>query len=621
MELVLNQLDPGSCCFTYHSGSVAEGFKMSASDIDFMTVYTENLIVNNTAEIPELSCVKVIESVMTMETQYTKPGYVRLILETDKYMPSESMSILGHNYDGKLYLSSALYRKHMMSLSGQNVEAHGPAVLLAKGIQEYDYTNCLSCTSQPTAVQNWETRCNKYNWPDIVVLKKCISLGCQLAPVGSKESIHGHLEWRISFVSMEKIILQSLSHSQFMCYGLLKLYLKEVLGSFEEINDLVSSYFMKPVLLWEIQKNREHNVGADSLLQLFWNCLQRLNTYVKEENCPSFFIPENNMFENRIYGQSKCKLQNILKLLFNEKYYGLFKCQSIDLPHMIFQVLINEKKSVAVSVNEGIYVTNEDIEKHTWLEIHEYFHAFQCSLGYITELDTLLQTLELMLTKGSLTDLEKRALHTWINSVIIRISTHNFKDIIAPNVSPDIELEKYKSCCNILRTHDEKGSVAPLYLATLMYITGRYLSCLDVIMECFTERKGRFTDVMHVSVSLQLTELRLELELSFFIREIGIERTFLQIHQIVYASMLSVLCHYHLGDDEGTEIEFQRLRAQTATFGEISWQVLGICAEIIGKYDEAYKSYVQAYMSPRNSLNDNAPLLRVLCLIYQFLRK
>jgi hypothetical protein len=206
MELVLNQLDPGSCCFTYHSGSVAEGFKMSASDIDFMTVYTENLIVNNTAEIPELSCVKVIESVMTMETQYTKPGYVRLILETDKYMPSESMSILGHNYDGKLYLSSALYRKHMMSLSGQNVEAHGPAVLLAKGIQEYDYTNCLSCTSQPTAVQNWETRCNKYNWPDIVVLKKCISLGCQLAPVGSKESIHGHLEWRISFVSMEKII-------------------------------------------------------------------------------------------------------------------------------------------------------------------------------------------------------------------------------------------------------------------------------------------------------------------------------------------------------------------------------------------------------------------------------
>jgi hypothetical protein len=88
---------------------------------------------------------------------------------------------------------------------------------------------------------------------------------------------------------MEKTILQSLSHSQFMCYGLLKVYRKEVLWSFEEINDLVSSYFMKTVLLWEIQTNREHNIGADSLLQVFRNCLQRLYRCVEEANCPSFF--------------------------------------------------------------------------------------------------------------------------------------------------------------------------------------------------------------------------------------------------------------------------------------------------------------------------------------------
>ena len=309
-------------------------------------------------------------------------------------------------------------------------------------------------------------------------------------------------------------------------------------------------------------------------------------------------------------------MQNILELLFTERFYGLHRCQSIDLPHLIFQVLINEKKSVAVSVNEGIYVTNEDIEKHTFFEIHEKLHLLQYSLSYITDLDTLLQTLELMLTKDSLTDLEKRAVQTWINSVTIRISTHNFKDIIAPNVSPDIKLEKYNSCCNILRTHDEKGSVVPLHLATLMYITGRYRLCLDFIMECFTRLKDGFGEVMHVSVNLQLTELRLELELSFLMGEISIERAFLNITQIVYASMLSILCHYHLGDVVATEIEFQRLRAQNATFGEMYWQVLGICAEIIGKYDEAYQSYVRAYMSPRDCLHDNAPLLRILCLIY-----
>jgi hypothetical protein len=66
---------------------------------------------------------------------------------------------------------------------------------------------------------------------------------------------------------------------------------------------------------------------------------------------------------------------------------------------------------------------------------------------------------------------------------------------------------------NIFRTHDHKGSVAPLYLATLMYITGRYQSCLDVIIECNKRVTEGFLQVVYVSVNLQLTVLRLELEL------------------------------------------------------------------------------------------------------------
>jgi len=56
------------------------------------------------------------------------------------------------------------------------------------------------------------------------------------------------------------------------------------------------------------------------------------------------------------------------------------------------------------------------------------------------------------------------------------------------------------------------------------------------------------------------------------------------------------------------------------TVQEISWQVLGICAEIIGKYDEAYQSYVRAYKLPSVRLHVNAPLLRLLCLIYKLLQ-
>jgi hypothetical protein len=75
----------------------------------------------------------------------------------------------------------------------------------------------------------------EYKWPDSIVLEQCISLGCQLAPVGSKESPHEHLEWRISFILMEKTILQSLSHSQFMCYGLLKFSGIKKFGQFSSL--------------------------------------------------------------------------------------------------------------------------------------------------------------------------------------------------------------------------------------------------------------------------------------------------------------------------------------------------------------------------------------------------
>ena len=609
----------------YCLGSRAEGFRITTSDVDHMLVRTDNVVVNNTTEISEVSHTKSNKAVITMETQHTKPGYVRLILETDKSITSERISSSCHNYDDKLYISSTKFREYRMSSLGKNTEVHGPCTTTIHGHRVHDMAECLSCTSQPSAVQNWVMRCNEYNWPDSVVLERCVSLGCQLAPVGSKESPHEHLEWRISFILMEKTILQSLSHSQFMCYGLLKIYLKEVLGSFEEINDLVSSYFMKTVLLWEIQTNSQHNVGADSLFQVFRNCLQRLFTWVKTEYCPNFFIPENNMFENRIYGESKHTLQNILELLFKDKFYGLYRCKSVDLPYLIFQVLINEKRSIVVSVDESRYVTDEDIETDVWLEINTQFHAFLYKQSSIADFNTLLRTLDLILTKDSLTHLEKIAVQTWISEVAIYITTHNFKDIIAPNVSPDTVLKKYNLCCNIFHTLDHKGSVAPLYLATLMYITGRYQSCLHVITECNKRLKEGFLQVVYVSVNLQLTILRLELELQIDL--LSIERAFLHIDPRLYVSMLSVLCHHNLGDVVRARTEFQRISELRMPYRkllylqEISFQVLGICCEIIGKYEGAYISYVEAYNSPRVSLHGNAPLLRILCLIFKLLQK
>jgi hypothetical protein len=115
----------------------------------------------------------------------------------------DSIEPTGASWQPKDRQWSNTYR---ISSLGKNTEVHGPCTTTIHGHRVHDMAECLSCTSHPTAVLNWVMRCNKYNWPDSVVLDHCLSLGCQLAPVGSMESPHEDLEWRISFTLMEKTI-------------------------------------------------------------------------------------------------------------------------------------------------------------------------------------------------------------------------------------------------------------------------------------------------------------------------------------------------------------------------------------------------------------------------------
>jgi hypothetical protein len=59
----------------------------TTSDVDHMRIHTDNVVINNTTEISEVSRAKSNKAVITMETKHTKPGYVRLILETDPVFP------------------------------------------------------------------------------------------------------------------------------------------------------------------------------------------------------------------------------------------------------------------------------------------------------------------------------------------------------------------------------------------------------------------------------------------------------------------------------------------------------------------------------------------------------
>lgn len=95
--------------------------------------------------------------------------------------------------------------------------------------------------------------------------------------VGSKiESDESEFEWRLSFSVAELKIVYSMNHTQFLCYGALKIFLKEVLSS-ENQESLICSYYLKTIIFWEIQNNPGSIFWCPSnLLSCFWMCFKCL---------------------------------------------------------------------------------------------------------------------------------------------------------------------------------------------------------------------------------------------------------------------------------------------------------------------------------------------------------
>jgi hypothetical protein len=118
------------------------------------------------------------------------------------------------------------------------------------------------------------------------------------------------LEWRISFSQAEQKLVYCMNHCQFLCYGVMKIILKEVIH-----DELFCSYFMKTILFWRIQENSSTLWLPSTLIKQVWLCFKSLMQCVYAGNLPNFFIPENNMFAGKVVGAQQILLYQELETL------------------------------------------------------------------------------------------------------------------------------------------------------------------------------------------------------------------------------------------------------------------------------------------------------------------
>lgn len=595
------------------SGSYREGFRFKSSDFDFMCWITNHKVISDLSDLNTFNASDL--EIILMEHTETPPGFVRLKLLTPTRCISTLLAIVLYRHSR--YLSSEKFCHHFfnsLSLMGSNCQIHGPCVnFIYGGGYEFDTGSCFYSPHWPKTAFAWITRCQQRGWPDQTVLREIITNGCHAMAIASKSnSKWSELEWRLSFSQAEKKLVYSLNHTQFICYGILKIFLKEVLSSTNQ-ESLICSYFLKTIMFWEIQCNSDCRLFwcPSNLLCCFWVCFKRLCKCVLDSNCPNFFIPENNMFQYKIIGTSRDVL---LSQLIG--YYDMgFAClmQSPTLRSILMPALLN--LSYVIPFSEGHKV-------------------FKCGMLYCMdeELNSLFPYPKSIgsspLLLKSINNLIQQPLSRFQSSALQYITAETLVDIaflLASDCSPKTNKTWFRSdkmISNLLKLSSAIGpSSQLLYLGVYFYYKGQYdkvigiteliehnyLKQLEVWLRkyilgqeyCFEHVDMKFLSGLMKKAwknRIKFDHISIFIPELYLVYEENKKRLLIPAQVLLY--MLSVLSYHRLGYTFKCLQSLEDLRTfllyDNKELMAISWRILGICQHVVGDLHGALLSYQES---------------------------
>ncbi|VDI80874.1 Hypothetical predicted protein [Mytilus galloprovincialis] len=269
------------------SGSKAEGLHLKGSDYDVMIVSKRILVYEN----KNVSSFTPLSMDLIMDNSDTKPGFTKLKFEciSNGYLwPTNAWVEV---VEGEAYFSSKLFREHKCP---NDMIIHGPC--RSSLDDSFDSARCFWCQTWIKPAHKWILRSRPY-WPNCQLVKAIVKHGVLFVPIGCKGSSNEDLEWRISFSMAEKQLIFSFSHTQLLCYALLKIILKDIIKM--KHSDLVCSYFLKTIMFWLCEESNPSEWHSGNMIPCFVKCLRRLIYCVQYKTCLHYFIPDNNLFECR----------------------------------------------------------------------------------------------------------------------------------------------------------------------------------------------------------------------------------------------------------------------------------------------------------------------------------
>lgn len=620
-----------------YTGSYREGFRFLSSDTDIMSWHSNYIVICDISQIKYTNLPQ--QSMFLMDCSAVTPGYTKLrsiqgmIIKNDKY-----------------YFSSSLFRKFTLKClqmgigEGFYIE-HGPCSSFIYGDTEIDLLTCLKSDFWPYTAQPWIQRCIQTGWPSDITVNQIVNSGFHLAPIASSDN---DVEWRISFSDAEQKIIYSFNHCQFLCYGLLKIFLKEVI-SVKNSTSPMCSYFLKTAMFWVIQNDKTIIWRPNNLLHCFWNSFKLLVHWIYTGYCPNFFIPENNMFKEKVTGYTQSLLFEQMYDLYNEGIQCILRCTTIQ-PHL----------KVAIEDKMRIFKTNENsIRSTSWLEQKFFENLVNLIImprGSPRNLLLLLNQIELLL-KQSMTPhravtiqyITAATLHKIAMSIQDRVDNKFIKTNRDIYLSKMTALSLLKVSCNI-------GTVSEMiYLAMYHYRNCQHeqsIMCLNRVMigmrapytffssvsstrhyECALEgmslsRKMKKAVIDRIVLRHECTyinELVLEQKMNTVYENSAGQTGDLRISPLVMLYMLLILNSHKLGVRVMSVYCLHILQTMLLTDNreyeslfpeDIHWQMLGICQQICGYHADALRSFLRSLKEEPFHRISRATCLRMLLSIF-----
>ncbi|XP_078326447.1 uncharacterized protein LOC144622931 [Crassostrea virginica] len=602
-------------CYNVHrmlSGSRREGFRFVDSDCDFMFWPTDHPVLWDLSQARFYNTHR--DKLILCDSSESPPGFTLLWLPLEEAIRLVLSACVRIN--GVLYISSAKYRER--NNRGSN-EVHGPCSSGTQGpveyAMEYDHAHCFVSDFWPPSASSWRDRC--HSWPSPCVVNDIIKSGCHFVAIGHKLGNNTDNEWRISFSQAEQKLVYAMNHTQFLTYALLKMFVKEINYGLSEEEKLLCSYHIKTAVLWAIQQNAIHDWSPQNLLAGFWVCFKLLLKWVYEGVCPNFFIPENNMFLNKVYGEAQKQLFTQLYSLYERGIAFLLHIPPIS--SCIMNVLCNPRLSVCT--DERTLISEVRLDTELFSEINIQTVTQDNLLGCMEYLHTVEQLITSPLTQCQIIMLQKQT------ATILQCSAFMLHDMYTTTSGGNKHVYiADKLSCYMLKLAVKFGCVSDLlYIAVYFYKTLRYREALSVIEmtkvklaqpglmyyghvdpERYTEAVGgqSWSTKMRNTVVETLTnnicfidELTLEQQSSSLN-----ECPALYIPLFILLHMLQFLCYRHV-DPMRAQVALDDLQVLVhhdhgvfvpVYFRDISWEILGICQQMTGNHQAALYSYEQS---------------------------